>query len=149
MTDIRQAGPDDLAEVERVVAAAYSRWIEVMGGARPVPMDSDYAALVAADEVWVVEKDGAVAAILVLRIEPDHLLLENIAVDPAAQGQGLGARLLAHVDDYARRQGRTSVLLYTNVLMTSNVAWYEHHGYVETGREGTSPRRRVFLVKSL
>ena len=146
---VRQAGGADVAEVERVVAAAYTPWVDVMGGARPVPMDADYAALTAAGEVWVVEEDGSTVGILVLRVEPEHLLLENVAIDPAAQGRGLGARLLAHVDDHARRHDRDRVLLYTNVLMTTNVAWYERHGYVETGREGTSPRRRVFLLKHL
>ena len=148
MVDMRPATYGDLHEVERVVAAAYERWIPVLGG-RPIPMDADYATLVADGKVLVVAAAGALAAVLVLEQHDDHLLLENVAVDPAAQGSGLGSRLLAHVEDEARARALPEVRLYTNVLMASNIAWYERHGFVRTSEDGTPPRRRVWLTKRL
>ena len=148
VVDLRQATSDDVAEVERVVAAAYEPWIPVIGG-RPMPMDADYAGLVAEGKVLVVGEQGALAAVLVLEPGPDHLLLENVAVDPAAQGHRLGSRLLAHVEDDARARALPEVRLYTNVLMTSNIAWYERHGFVRTSEDGVPPRRRVWLTKRL
>jgi ribosomal protein S18 acetylase RimI-like enzyme len=106
-------------------------------------------AAVDAGKVLVVEGQGGLAAVLVLEEHDDHLLLENVAVDPAAQGHGLGGRLLVHVEEVARGRGAQEVRLYTHVLMASNIAWYERHGYVETGRDGTMPRRRVWLSKRL
>ena len=148
MVDIRPATSEDVAEVERVVAAAYEPWIPVIGG-RPLPMEADYAGLVAAGKVSVVDGQGALAAVLVLEPGPDHLLLENVAVDPAAQGRSLGSRLLAHTEDEARASGLPEVRLYTNVLMASNIAWYERHGFVRTSEDGTPTRRRVWLTKRL
>ena len=146
--DIRQATDVDVDEVRRVVSAAYEPWVAVVG-VRPMPMDADYAASVDEGKTLVAEDDGRVAAVLVLEDHDDHLLLENVAVDPAAQGRGLGGRLLAHAEELARGRGAQEVRLYTHVLMASNIAWYERHGYVETGRDGTLPRRRVWLSKRL
>ena len=146
--DIRRATEEDLEEVQRVVAAAYEPWVAVVG-VRPMPMDSDYAASVGDGRTLVAEVEGRVAAVLVLEEHDDHLLLENVAVDPAAQGHGLGGRLLAHAEEVARDRGTPEVRLYTHVLMASNIAWYERHGYVETSRDGTLPRRRVWLSKRL
>jgi N-acetylglutamate synthase-like GNAT family acetyltransferase len=148
MVDIRQATNDDLDEVRRVVEAAYTPWIEVVG-IRPLPMDADYGSLVAAGKTWVVEHEDALAAVLVLEPGADHLLLENVAVDPAAQGRGLGSRLLGHVEDEARARSLPEVRLYTHVLMASNIAWYERHGFVRAGEDGVLPRRRVWLRKVL
>ena len=148
MADIRQATSEDVHEVERVVAAAYEPWIAVLGG-RPIPMDADYAALVDEGTVSLVETEGAIAAVLVLEHHDDHLLLENVAVDPGAQGRGLGSHLLAHVEEEARARALPEVRLYTNVLMASNIAWYERHGFVWTSEDGTPPRRRVWLTKRL
>lgn len=79
---------------------AYVHYVARMG-MRPAPMDDDYAARIDAGSVWVAEADGALIGVLVLTVEPDHLLLNNIAVSPAVRGTGVGARLLA----FAAEQG--------------------------------------------
>ncbi|WP_442061956.1 GNAT family N-acetyltransferase, partial [Rhizobium johnstonii] len=43
-----------------------------------------------------------------------HLLIENVAVDPAHHGQGLGSALLRHAERIAERAGVREVRLYTN-----------------------------------
>jgi N-acetylglutamate synthase-like GNAT family acetyltransferase len=87
---IRRARSQDRAEVEAIVAAAYGKYVERIGKP-PGPMLDDYAALIAAGAVSVwSEPNGAVTALIVLLPQPDHLLLDNIAVRPDRQGQGLG-----------------------------------------------------------
>jgi GNAT superfamily N-acetyltransferase len=61
-------------------------------------------------------------ALLVLVPSPDGLVLESVAVRPAAQGSGVGGRLLALAGDRARGLGLTEIRLYTNVAMTENLA---------------------------
>ena len=51
---------------------------------------------------WAAAADGKVAGFIILIPRPGYLLLENVAVLPAAQGQGIGARLLALAEDRAR-----------------------------------------------
>jgi GNAT superfamily N-acetyltransferase len=146
--DVRKAGPGDVAEIRAVAAAAYAPYVARIGRP-PAPMAADYAAAVGRGEVWVAVGDGAIEGLLVLVPAPDHLLLENVAVRPAAQGTGIGARLLALADDEARRLGLAEIRLYTNAAMTENLAYYPRHGYVETHRGEGDGFSRVYFAKRL
>ncbi len=112
-------------------------------------MRQDYTTLVNVGHVWVAERDDAVVGLLVLKLEPDHLLLDNIAVSPNAQGTGVGAQLLNFAEARAHEHGRTEVRLYTNEVMTENIAYYPRHGFVETHRATDHGYRRVFFTKHL
>ena len=91
---------------------------------------------------------GAVVGVLVLVARSDHLLLENIAVTPTAQGRGIGNELLAFAEDNARRRGLDQIRLYTHETMIENLAYYARHGYTETHRAEEHGFRRVFLSKT-
>jgi GNAT superfamily N-acetyltransferase len=146
--ELRKAEPADVAEVRAVAAAAYESYVARIGRP-PAPMTADYAGAVERGEVWVAVADGAIAGLLVLVPATDHLLLENVAVRPAAQGTGVGSRLLALAEDQARRLGLTEIRLYTNVKMTENLAYYPRHGYVETHRGEGDGFSRVYFAKRL
>ncbi|MFI7618542.1 GNAT family N-acetyltransferase [Nonomuraea terrae] len=142
---MRLAGPADQAAVEQLVHDAYTPWIEAVG-ARPLPLEADYGALIAGGRVHVTDPlDGLV----VLVPEDDALLVENVAVRPDMHGRGIGRALLAYAEDEARRLGLPALRLYTNVKMTSNIRLYASLGYVETGRAGIEGRQAVLMRKSL
>ena len=146
---IRAAAPRDVATVEAIVCEAYAIYIDRIGKP-PGPMLDDYPALVSAGVVSVLEApDGAIAAIIVLLPKPDHLLLDNIAVRRASQGQGLGRRLIAFAEAEALRLGYREIRLYTHEMMTENVALYTRLGFVETGRGHQAGYNRVFMAKML
>jgi ribosomal protein S18 acetylase RimI-like enzyme len=111
-------------------------------------MLDDYAALIAAGEVFVLDDNG-IAGIIVLRGRKDHLLVDNIAVEPARQRQGLGRRLLAFADERARLQGISELRLYTHETMVENIAIYRRLGWKETGREVTDRFSRIHFSKHL
>ena len=146
---IRIARPQDVATVEAIVHEAYAVYIDRIG--KPTgPMLDDYAALIDAGAVSVLEAaDGAIAAIIVLLPKPDHLLLDNIAVRRASQGQGLGRRLIAFAEAEARRHGYPELRLYTHEKMSENIALYTRLGFVETGRGRDAGYDRVFMTKRL
>lgn len=148
MTTIRPARPGDAALLPELARAAYMHYVERMG-TEPAPMRQDYAALVNTGQVWVAEHDGAVVGLLVLMLEPDHLLLDNVAVSPNAQGTGIGTQLLNFAEACAREHGRAEVRLYTNEAMTENIAYYRRHGFVETHRATDHRYRRVYFAKYL
>jgi ribosomal protein S18 acetylase RimI-like enzyme len=146
---IRRAEPRDRATVETIVYDTYAHYIARIGK-KPGPMLDDYAALIGTGAVSVLdEPDGAIAGIIVLLPQSDHLLLDNIAVRNDRQGQGLGRRLIAFAEAEARRLGYKELRLYTHVTMTENIALYTRLGFVETGRGEDAGYERVFMTKRL
>jgi ribosomal protein S18 acetylase RimI-like enzyme len=144
----RRARPEDAPVIAALVNRAYDKYVERIGR-KPRPMTADYDAAVASHQMWVMEDGGAVVAALELIPEKDVLLLENIAVDPAYQGTGLGKLLLAFAEDEARRQGYSAIRLYTNAKMTENIAIYTRLGYRKTGRKTRRGFNVVFMRKRL
>jgi ribosomal protein S18 acetylase RimI-like enzyme len=142
---IRRARPEDQAAVEAIVHAAYAVYVERIGKP-PGPMLDDYRRLIADGAVSVFEMpDGAIAAIIVLLAKADHLLLDNVAVFPDRQGQGLGRRLIAFAESEARRLCCRELRLYTHARMTENIALYARFGFEETGRRRESGYDRVYM----
>jgi N-acetylglutamate synthase-like GNAT family acetyltransferase len=82
---IRPAQAPDVVAVSEIVERAYGIYIERIGR-RPAPIDDDYAEKIHKGAVFVAD-DGGVAGLLVLLIAPEHLLIENVAVDPERQGR--------------------------------------------------------------
>ncbi len=112
-------------------------------------MLDDYAALIAANRVHVVERDGLVQGLVVLIPEHDAMLLDNVAVASAARGTGLGRTMLQHAERVARAAGYGRIKLYTNEAMTENIALYGRIGYSETHRAEEKGLKRVYMGKSL
>jgi GNAT superfamily N-acetyltransferase len=110
-------------------------------------MTADYPAAIRRDQAWLAAADGEVAGFIILISRPGYLLLENVAVLPTAQGQGIGARLLAFAEDRARALGVPEIRLYTNAAMTENLAYYPKHGYTQTRRDQHDGFHRVFFRK--
>jgi ribosomal protein S18 acetylase RimI-like enzyme len=142
MTEIRRAGPEDAAAIATLSRAAYAKWVPVIGRA-PKPMAADYDIAVREHLIDLLEADGALVALVECILEPDHLLIENLAVAPAHQGKGHGHRLMAHVEALARELGFGEVRLYTNKRFAENVAFYAKLGY---RIEGESAFKGGFIV---
>ena len=145
---LRRATGDDVDAIEGLVAEAFGKYVERIGRP-PAPVVADYAALLDESRIWVVERRDAIIAVLVTQHHGDHLLLDTVAVAPAAQGGGHGRRLLEQAERDAAEQGLTEVRLCTNEAMTENLVFYPRHGYRETGRGTQDGYRRVFFSKSL
>jgi GNAT superfamily N-acetyltransferase len=149
MTQIRPARSEDAEAVSVVARAAFSPYVGRLGDIEPWPMHVDYGDKIARGHTWVAEDAGAVVGLLVLEPHHDHLLLDIIGIVPGHQGTGIGRRLLAVADEQAKALGLPEVRLYTNVVMTENLAYYPRHGYVETHRDQVGPYHRVFFTKVL
>lgn len=146
---IRRAGSDDEAAVRACAVAAYARYIARLG-MEPGPLRDDYAALIARGIVYVlVGDDGELRGLVVTEPHDDSQFLANIAVDPRYQGQGLGRRLMAFVEERARAEGRDAITLYTHELMTENRALYARLGFVEVELRVEHGFRRVYMRKTL
>ena len=144
----RAARTAEAETLRKIAAAAYQQYVPRIGRA-PSPMTADYSAAVRCGQAWVAVEDGEVAGFVVLVAEPGYLLLENVAVLPAAQGRGIGAGLLGFAEEHARSLRLPEIRLYTNEMMTENLTYYPRHGYTETHRMHQDGFERVFFRKRL
>lgn len=146
---VRAAEADDVTDIEDIVGAAYAKYIPRIGS-RPAPMTVDYRDIVArTDRTYVLVDDTAVVGVLVIVIRPDHVLIENVAVAPGAQGRGYGRTLLAYAEQRAGELDLQQTRLYTNAAMTENLTFYRSLGYVEVDRRTDEGFARVFFHKNL
>jgi GNAT superfamily N-acetyltransferase len=145
---LRPATPDDVPRLAELVREAYGHYVERLGGP-PRPMIDDYADVVRNRRVTVAELDGEIAGLLVLDTDEEGFLVDNVAVDPAHRGTGLGRVLLEHAEAEARRAGFDSIYLYTHERMSENLALYTRIGYVEYDRRRHGGAHIVYLRKQL
>ncbi len=138
----------DVAQLQQIAVEAYQHYVPLIGRP-PAPMIADYIDPVTYERVWVASEDDVILGFIVMTTEYDHLLVENIAVRPVAQNRGVGGHLMDLAEARARRLSLPSVALYTNEVMTENLTWYAHRGYVETGRRHENGFRRVYLRKHI
>jgi GNAT superfamily N-acetyltransferase len=148
MVTVRLAAPAEAGTLHAIARDAYTHYVPRIGR-EPAPMSADYGAAVRDGEAWVAVDQGQVIGFAVLIAQPDHLLLENLAVRPSRQGRGAGSLLLALAEDEARRLRLAEIRLYTNEAMTENLAYYPRHGYAETHRAEHDGFRRVFFRKRI
>jgi ribosomal protein S18 acetylase RimI-like enzyme len=124
----RAATPADAALVRELVRAAYAKWVPVIGR-EPRPMTADYDRALREHEIEFLSADGEIAGLIETMLQPDHLWIENVAVRPERQGQGIGRRLLAHAERKAAAAGHAELRLLTNAAFTTNVTLYSRLGY--------------------
>jgi hypothetical protein len=112
---VRRAEALDVAALAALADEAYQVYVHRIGRP-PAPMTADYAEAVRGDLTWV-----------------------------AAEGRGIGARLLACAEEQARALGRDEIRLYTNEAMTENLDYYPGRRLTETHRAEQDGFRRVFF----
>lgn len=134
--------PQAFREVRDEIAA----WLDLEFGLLTAPSGlEDVRALVrsvglpAADledgtPVRVLERDGAVVGCVALEVYGSAGFLRSLAVDPSAQGEGLGGRLVEAAEGMARDLGLEAVYLLT----TTAQAFFERRGYRRLDR-GDAP----------
>lgn len=150
---IRRAERAEITTLAGLTRRAYQPWVAVLGR-EPLPMQADFAAAFDAHRFDVLCEGNVVRALLEteLRGDPVHggsLWIENIAVDPSAQGNGFGGALLMYAEQLAREQGRRRLTLYTNKRMAKNIAIYSARGYVIDKEEVSALGTVVHMSKTL
>src|SRR5262249_58639857 len=110
---------------------------------------ADCAAEVAAGHVVVIGMARAVDGYMIAWPETDAYFIDNIAIDPARHGEGLGRQLIYHAVSEAKRRRLPAIRLYTHAAITEHFSIYAHIGFVETHRAVEKAFNRVYLRWSL
>jgi len=145
MSGLRRASSAERARLEDFQRAAYAR-TEATVGARAIPLEWDYAAILEQCEVWFDESGGVLTGVLILRVLEQELFLESIATAPEAAGSGRGRVLLEATFERARELGKTRVGLITNGLNPA-LSWYRRMGF-SIDREEKQPGRLVIHMSA-
>lgn len=131
---LRHAVADDVPALTALIRAAYA--IYDGRGIDLPPVSDGLDAVVAETPVILAEKGHQPLGAIVLRETPDALQVENLAVHPAASGQGIAKRLLAEAETIARAQGFDKLCLATHRDLTENISLYRHLGWTITEATG-------------
>ena len=131
---IRPATARDASGVRETVRAAYAPYRE--SGLDLPPVEEGLEKAIAETPVLVAELGGTVLGVIVLRVGPDALHVENLAVHPRASGRGIAKRLLAEAETLARQRGLAELRLATHKDLTKTIAVYDRLGWTVTERSG-------------
>lgn len=83
---------------------------------------------------WVLRDGAGVLGQAMVMQVLDEVHLLNISIHPAAQGKGLGGRLLRQVMQQTHAQGGTTMLLEVRVSNAPALRLYRNFGFQEIGR---------------
>ena len=140
---IRPARPEELARVRQIEDEAG----EMFNGSGLIDEDRDESfpldeliQLIEVGQVWVArDEDGAAVGMVIASVRESAVYVEELDVLPAYGRRGLGAQLLEHACDWARRQGCASVTLSTFRDVAWNGPFYRKHGFRDLGEDEWTP----------
>lgn len=125
---IRRVGAEQVDQIRDLSIRAYAKWVSVTPR-KPRPMTADYSVSVLTNQFdFLFEGERLVGLVETVQQESE-LMIVNVAVEPYCQGKGYGTTLMRHAEQLAKDSGLSGTRLYTNKLMTKNIALYERLGY--------------------
>ncbi|MBO6946453.1 MAG: GNAT family N-acetyltransferase [Rhodospirillales bacterium] len=145
---IRKASAHDADRVRDIARAAYALYVARIGR-EPAPMAADFETHIRRDEVMLAETTEGIIGYIVAYPRADDYFVENVAVDPARAGAGVGKNLMSQAESAAVQHGCRFIRLYTNVAMYENFPFYESLGYRKTHEATEAGFHRVYFEKSL
>lgn len=145
---ICRATHKDSEQLQEIAQQAYSIYLDKMDK-KPAPMLANFQQHISEDIVFVAKnKQSYIAAYVILQQIEGQWWLDNIATHPAYQGHGLGTQLRLEAEQYCALL-TDRLQLYTNIVMSENIAWYERAGYVITKQALINGYQRYYFEKRL
>lgn len=152
---VRRASPSDLGVAADICVAAYDAAGQLEPGSPYVETLRDTPGRMAEAILLVAERDGAVVGTVTIcpigspfaEIGSDgEVEFRFLAVDPSAQGTGVGSALVAAVEEHARETGARSLAICVRDTNTDAAAMYERMGFTRVPHRDWSPRAGVDLL---
>ena len=145
---IRPARFSDLHQIRFLAQTAFAPYAMRMGQ-KPAPMSADYRELVAIGKVQVYIIENAVRGFIVFHVDGPDVHIEAMAVAAKFRGRGVGRNLLNFADTAGIKAKCRRVVLYTNVLMFENIAYYKSKGFQEVDTRHQDGFERVYFERYL
>ncbi len=87
----------------------------------------------------VAEENGALAGVVYVELRGERSYFGLLSVEPSLQKSGLGRRLIAAAEEFAREMGSHHMDITVVNLRTELPPFYRKLGYVENGTEPVRP----------
>lgn len=145
---IRPPAADELARLVAIEAAAGQAFAD--HGMPEIAADdpgspAELEAYRAAGRAWVAADDGGPVAYLVAAEVDGCLHIEQVSVDPAHAGRGIGAALIDHLAGAARADGRPALTLTTFREIPWNAPYYRRLGFADLPEAEWGPQLRALV----
>jgi len=141
----RLAAPDSLSELTALLHDAYASLGALGFNYTAVDQTEDETRKrIARGECYVAEQDGHIVGTILFHdpirskgcawfSRPEVSSFHQFGVMPQHQGRGIGASLLAFVEDKAKASGAGEIALDTAEGAVDLIGWYRHRGYRNVG----------------
>lgn len=139
MPTVRRAAPSDLPALVRLLGVLFS--IEADFRPDPARQRRGLARMLedpARRLVLVAEREGAVVGMVTVQLVVstaeggDAGLVEDLVVDAACRGAGVGRRLLEEAEEWARARGATRLQLLADRENDPALRFYARQGWAST-----------------
>lgn len=127
-SEIRLAVPDQADQIRDLTLRSYAKWVPITPR-KPRPMTTDYNVALQENRFDLLYEENKLVGLIETARQGDELMIVNVAIDPDFQGRGFGTQLMIHAEQLAKAADLRATRLYTNKLMTENIALYERLGY--------------------
>ncbi len=106
-------------------------------------------------EVFVAEDEERIVGFIVFKVESNHGYIDNIVVAKEKQKQGIGRKLVAHVEELAKSQGVNQMITDTTEN-SDGIPWVSYTFWLRMGYKDTGERlatdydfKEIPLIKKL
>jgi ribosomal protein S18 acetylase RimI-like enzyme len=147
------ATPAQLAEVDRLMQAAFTPYVRALGREIAPGSYDWYGEAIAQGDIFVALDGTEIVGAIATKRGPGEMVLEQIGVSPTRQKQGIASWMIGQVEPIARARGARTLSLNTAEIMEDRVRLYSRHGFRIARRgppeHGKDAHVRVYMVKEL
>ena len=151
---IIKATEKDYVQLEKLINNAYrgeaskKGWTteaHLISGEKRI--DVDALTMLLKNEAAVIltdQNDGMIDGCVYLENIDNKMYLGMLSVLPEKQADGIGKKLLAASEDYAKSQQCNTIFMHVISVRSELIAWYERRGYKDSGETKPFPNTIEF-----
>ncbi len=147
------ATPDQLAAVDALMRQAFTPYVRALGREIAPGSYDWFGEAIAQGDIFVALEGAEIVGTIATRRGDRDMNLEQIAVSPTRQKQGIASWMIGQIEPIARGRGCRTMSLNTAEMMVDRVRLYSRHGFKITRRglpdHGKDAHMRVYMTKTL
>ena len=148
-----KASLSQLEAINRLMRRAFTPYVRKLGREPTAGLYRRLEAAISRGDVYVGLDETGIVGVVATSRRGDEMVIEQLGVDPARQGAGIGGWLLEQIEQTARHDRMKALSLLTAEMMSGLLRLYKRHGFLETRKalpaHGRDEHPRVHMKKLL